>query len=123
MRLSDFNTSLSGMSAAQIANMVAQQNISNMNTPGYIRQAVDQTAVYGDGGLLGGKQTGYGVKVTDIKRLTNTALTTQYNNQIAKQSASLYQSGALNQALNLFGTPGKIRQVIIWITSSPLGQH
>ncbi|EAE2993714.1 flagellar hook protein, partial [Listeria monocytogenes] len=32
MRLSDFNTSLSGMSAAQIANMVAQQNISNMNT-------------------------------------------------------------------------------------------
>ncbi|MCI2497600.1 flagellar basal body protein, partial [Listeria monocytogenes] len=89
MRLSDFNTSLSGMSAAQIANMVAQQNISNMNTPGYIRQAVDQTAVYGDGGLLGGKQTGYGVKVTDIKRLTNTALTTQYNNQIAKQSASL----------------------------------
>ncbi|WP_460337942.1 flagellar basal body protein, partial [Streptomyces sp. O3] len=52
MRLSDFNTSLSGMSAAQIANMVAQQNISNMNTPGYIRQAVDQTAVYGDGGLL-----------------------------------------------------------------------
>ncbi|HHQ0156954.1 TPA: flagellar hook-associated protein FlgK [Listeria innocua] len=107
MRLSDFNTSLSGMSAAQIANMVAQQNISNMNTPGYIRQAVDQTAVYGDGGLLGGKQTGYGVKVTDIKRLTNAALTTQYNNQIAKQSASLYQSGALGQALNLFGTPGK----------------
>ncbi|PZG40581.1 flagellar hook-associated protein FlgK [Listeria ivanovii] len=108
MRLSDFNTSLSGMSAAQIANMVAQQNISNMNTPGYIRQAVDQQALYSDGGLLGGnKQTGYGVKVTDIKRLTNVALTTQYNNQIAKQSASLYESGALNQALNLFGTPGK----------------
>lgn len=108
MRLSDFNTSLSGMSAAQIANMVAQQNISNMNTPGYIRQAVDQQALYSDGGLLGGnKQTGYGVKVTDIKRLTNVALTTQYNNQIAKQSASLYESGALNQVLNLFGTPGK----------------
>lgn len=106
MRLSDYNVSLSGMNAAQIATMVAQQNISNINTAGYVRQNVNQQALYGDGGLLQGKQTGYGVKVTDIARVTSGALNLQYNQQIAKQSAAAYGSGALGQAMNLFGTLG-----------------
>ncbi|WP_239255919.1 flagellar hook-associated protein FlgK [Listeria ilorinensis] len=107
MRLSDFNASLSGMSAAQIATMVAKQNISNLNTAGYVRQTVQQKELFGDSGMISGRQTGYGVKVTDISRVTNQVLTTQFDAQIAKQSAAAFKSSTLGQIVNLFGTVGK----------------
>ena len=41
MRLSDYNTPLSGMLAAQMGLQTTKQNLSNIHTPGYVRQMVN----------------------------------------------------------------------------------
>ena len=66
-----------GMSVNQIAIQTTNQNITNMNNPGYTRQRVDQVAnrPYSNPGLtsskLGAGQIGQGVKVSQITRIRN----------------------------------------------------
>ena len=45
MRLSDYNTPLSGMLAAQMGLQTTKQNLSNIHTPGYVRQMVNYGSV------------------------------------------------------------------------------
>ena len=45
MRLSDYNTPLSGMLAAQMGLQTTRQNLSNIHTPGYVRQMVNYGSV------------------------------------------------------------------------------
>lgn len=50
MRLSDYNTPLSGLLAAQMGLQTTKQNLSNIHTHGYVRQMVN----YGSAGASQG---------------------------------------------------------------------
>lgn len=90
----------SGLNAAQASLRAVSDNIANVNTPGYVRKAVVQSALVVDG-------AGMGVKVDGVKRITDQYL------QMASLTASsdAKRWGAVSQYLDnaqsLFGDPGK----------------
>lgn len=70
--MSIYNIALTGVMANQIGMNVTAQNTANMNTDGYSRQVVDQSAiVYGNG--VGGYNVGGGVSVSSIRRVSDQA--------------------------------------------------
>jgi flagellar hook-associated protein 1 FlgK len=90
----------SGLNAAQASLRAVSDNIANVNTPGYVRKAVIQSALVVDG-------AGMGVKIDGVKRITDQYL------QMASLTASsdAERWGAVSQYLDnaqsLFGDPGK----------------
>ncbi|KAF0812524.1 Flagellar hook-associated protein 1 [Andreprevotia sp. IGB-42] len=73
MGSSVFGIGVSGLNAANIGLTVTGHNISNVNTPGYSRQIIQQSAPYP---LLSGSGfTGLGVKVDSIRRVYDEFLT------------------------------------------------
>jgi flagellar hook-associated protein 1 FlgK len=92
-------TASSGLQAAQASLRAVSDNIANVNTPGYVRKAVDQQPLVVDG-------RGMGVQINGIKRITDQYL------QIASLTAASDSSrwGAISQYLDnaqsLFGDPG-----------------
>jgi flagellar hook-associated protein 1 FlgK len=88
----------SGLQVAQTALSVVSDNVANVNTAGYVRKVVDQTA------LTAGTQ-GSGVSVADVKRITDQYLeTASYSANGASSSASTVAS-SMDQAQSLFGDP------------------
>ncbi|AOY75642.1 flagellar hook-associated protein FlgK [Clostridium formicaceticum] len=82
---SGFNTARSGLFAAQRALDVVGHNIANVNTPGYTRQRVEQTAstpmaIAGGKGMLG-----TGVNTLAVKQLRNEFLDYKYRSEINSQ--------------------------------------
>ena len=74
------------MSVSQASIQTTSHNINNMNTPGYSRQKVEQSAksAYSNPGYnssLGPGQLGTGVQATDIVRIRNTFYDFQYRNE------------------------------------------
>ena len=57
-------TASSGLQAAQASLRTVSDNIANVNTPGYVRKAVDQQSLVVDG-------AGAGVKIAGVKRITD----------------------------------------------------
>lgn len=70
-----FNIGLSGLRASQTNLSVTGQNITNVNTPGYSRQAAVQTAR--EPSFSGVGYIGNGTNITDVKRIYNEFLTSQ----------------------------------------------
>ncbi|MED2560142.1 hypothetical protein P4218_30485, partial [Bacillus thuringiensis] len=62
MRLSDYNTPLSGMLAAQMGLQTTKQNLSNIHTPGYVSQMVNYGSVGASNGHTPEQRIGYGVQ-------------------------------------------------------------
>ena len=62
-------TASSGLLAAQASLRAVSDNIANVNTPGYVRKAVDQHPLVVDG-------VGMGVRIDGIKRVTDQYLQT-----------------------------------------------
>jgi len=79
-----FNTSLSGLMAAQKAMQVAQMNVSNMNTDGYVRQRVELAENTSAGGSGVEQKIGSGVITENISRMTDLIMQSNYNNQSSK---------------------------------------
>lgn len=85
--LGTLHSASSGMSASQTAIQTTSHNITNLNTPGYTRQRVEQTAnrPFSQPGLMSGSlgagQLGTGVQVTDITRIRNSFYDFQYRNE------------------------------------------
>ena len=103
----------SGVQAARSNLNVTGQNISNVNTPGYTRQRVDQYAVpptsinmlYASSGAVNGE----GVTTTGISQLRNTYLDAQYRTESATRgTTSTLLSGMddIEQILNESTTDG-----------------
>ncbi|PZQ65781.1 MAG: flagellar hook-associated protein FlgK [Phenylobacterium zucineum] len=90
----------SGLQAAQAQLRATSDNIANVNTPGYVRKAVDLQPLVVDG-------RGMGVQVNGVKRITDQYL--QLASLTAASDASRW--GAISQYLDnaqsLFGDPGK----------------
>ena len=84
--LSTLNTAKSGMNVSQVAIQTTSHNISNINTPGYSRQRVSQTASspYSNPGLnssLGAGQIGTGAQIDDVTRIRNSFYDYQYRSE------------------------------------------
>jgi len=102
-------TASSGLQAAQASLRAVSDNIANVNTPGYVRKAIDQQPLVVDG-------RGMGVKINGVKRITD-----QYLQLASLTAASDSQKwGAISQYLDnaqsLFGDPGG--EGFFWATRS-----
>lgn len=76
-----------GMSVSQASIQTTSHNINNINTPGYSRQRVEQSAksAYSNTGYnssMGPGQIGTGVQATDIIRIRNTFYDFQYRSEV-----------------------------------------
>jgi flagellar hook-associated protein 1 FlgK len=91
-------TAASGLQAAQASLRAVSDNIANVNTPGYVRKAVNQSQQVVDG-------VGLGVRIDGVKRITDEYL------QMASLSAASDSkrwsavSQYLDNAQSLFGDP------------------
>ena len=66
------NTASSGLQAAQTQLRVVSDNVSNVNTPGYVRKLADQTAYKANG-------VGVGVDIARIRRAAAISITCETN--------------------------------------------
>lgn len=88
--LGSLHSAKSGMTVSQTSIQTTSHNINNMNTPGYTRQRVEQSAksAYSNPGFnssLGAGQLGTGVEATDIIRIRNTFYDYQYRSESHNQ--------------------------------------
>ncbi|HUN92718.1 MAG TPA: flagellar hook-associated protein FlgK [Burkholderiaceae bacterium] len=88
------------LNAASIQLQTAGNNIANVNTPGYSRETVVQSAAFGT--QLGGMYIGQGVQVDTVKREYNDFLTQQANQATATSAAADQHAQDLAQVDNLF---------------------
>jgi flagellar hook-associated protein 1 FlgK len=92
------NNASSGLQVSQTALKVVSDNVANVNTTGYVRKTVDQTA------LVSGT-TGAGVSVADVKRITDQYLEAASYSANGGSSAAAAVAGSMDQAQSLFGDP------------------
>jgi flagellar hook-associated protein 1 len=102
-----FRLSLNGIASAALSALqtnstalkVVSNNVANLNTQGYARRIVNQTAL-SNGGLLGG------VSISDIQRVVDQFLSAEQLS--AGSSASRYdaQASVFDQVNGLLGKPG-----------------
>jgi flagellar hook-associated protein 1 FlgK len=99
--MSLMGSALSGLNAAQANLATVSHNIANVNTPGYTRQQVGQTAASGQ--YTGAGFIGNGVKVSVITRVYDEFLTKQATR--AQGEASYYESydASMTQLMNALG--------------------
>jgi len=92
-------TASSGLQVAQASLRTVSDNIANVNTPGYVRKAVDQESLVVDG-------AGAGVTITGVRRVTDQYL--QLASLTASSDAKRWDavSQYLDNAQSLFGDPG-----------------
>lgn len=97
------NSALSGLNVNQAALSVVSQNIANVNTEGYTRKTLEQSAVY-----MGRDQTGAGVRIDDVVRKVDKYL----NNSTRLQLSETRQTDVVNEYMlrlqNLLGRPGDV---------------
>lgn len=84
--LSTLNTAKSGMNVSQVAIQTTSHNISNINTPGYSRQRVNQSAsspysMPGKNSNFGAGQIGTGAQIDDVTRIRNSFYDCQYRSE------------------------------------------
>ncbi|MDA2435381.1 flagellar hook-associated protein FlgK [Bacillus cereus] len=107
MRLSDYNTPLSGMLAAQMGLQTTKQNLSNIHTPGYVRQMVNYGSVGASNGHTPEQRIGYGVQTLGVDRITDEVKTKQFNDQFSQLSYYNYMNSTLSRVESMVGTTGK----------------
>jgi flagellar hook-associated protein 1 FlgK len=94
---------VSGLQVAQSGLDVVSNNVSNVNTPGYVTEVLNQSSVTSDGASSG-------VQVDGVKRATNAYLeAANYTAQSTAGQASITAS-LLTQAQNLLGDPTPVTQ-------------
>jgi len=91
-------TAASGLNAAQASLRAVSDNIANVNTPGYVRKAVNQEQQVVDG-------VGMGVKVDGVKRVTDQYLQLASLSAASESSRWDAVSQYLDNAQSLFGDP------------------
>lgn len=96
-----FQIGASGLMAAQGNLATTGHNIANVETPGFSRQRVEQSANIPQ--LIGGGYIGKGVQVAGIERVYNDFLAAQVREAGTKQSASQVLDTQIGRLSNLLG--------------------
>lgn len=105
------NTGVSGMKVGQIGINTTAHNISNVNTPGYVRQRVEQSASrpLGQVGLgvntIGVGQHGTGVTANAIIRIKNSFYDYQYRSEVPSYGNTVTKYNYLNNMETIFNEP------------------
>ncbi|MGH0591964.1 flagellar hook-associated protein FlgK [Bacillus pretiosus] len=107
MRLSDYNTPLSGLLAAQMGLQTTKQNLSNIHTPGYVRQMTNYGSAGASHGYSPEQKIGYGVQTLGVDRITDEVKTKQFNDQLSQLSYYNYMNSTLSRVESMVGTTGK----------------
>jgi flagellar hook-associated protein 1 FlgK len=92
------NIATAGLSTAQSQVTVTSNNIANVNTPGYSREVVTQSATVVDG-------RGLGVQINAIQSAANAFLDKASLQATAQSGQTSVLSNFLNQAQQMFGDP------------------
>ena len=92
------NIGTSGLNAAQANMKVIADNIANVDTPGYVRKVVDQSALVSNRG-------GAGVDVARIRRAANAFLEAAGYGAAADSAKMKVVSDLVDRAQSLFGDP------------------
>ena len=93
------NTANSGLTAAQAQLRVVSDNVSNVNTPGYVRKIADQQSLTSQG-------VGVGVEVTRIRLATDRFLQSASMNAGAEAGRQGVRYELYDRIQSLFGDPG-----------------
>jgi len=93
------NTATSGLAAAQTQLRVISDNVSNVNTPGYVRKIADQTTLTSQG-------VGSGVEVSRIRLATDRFLQAANLNAGAEAARQGVRYELYDRIQSLFGDPG-----------------
>jgi flagellar hook-associated protein 1 FlgK len=93
------STASSGLTAAQAQLRVVSDNVSNVNTPGYVRKIADQEAVSNQG-------VGAGVAVTRIRLATDRFLQAASLNSGSEAARQGVRYELYDRIQTLFGDPG-----------------
>ena len=105
------HSAYTGMSVNQVAIQTTNQNITNMNNPGYTRQRVEQVAQrpYSNPGLtsskLGAGQLGQGVQVSQITRIRNSFYDYQFRAENHKYGSLNVQNEYYSGMESIFNEP------------------
>jgi flagellar hook-associated protein 1 FlgK len=105
--ISGLNVGLSGLFAAQRALDVTAHNIANVNTPGYSRQRVEQSAATPTTGavpMLGPGAYGRGVTITGVRQLRDALIDARILDAGGEQGAADVAVDATNAAQAVVGT-------------------
>ncbi len=101
---------VSGLQTAQAALTTVSDNITNVNTPGYVREVVQQSPV-----IAGGQQVG--VSNDEIQRVTNQYLETANYNATSSAGSANILSNLLSQAQAAFGDPSQATSYLNQLTT------
>ena len=93
------NTASSGLQAAQTQLRVVSDNVSNVNTPGYVRKIAEQRTLTGQG-------LGSGVEVSRIRLATDRFLQAASLNAGAESARMGVRHELYDRIQSLFGDPG-----------------
>ena len=96
------NTATSGLAAAQTQLRVVSDNVSNVNTPGYVRKIADQVTLTSQG-------MGAGVEVARIRLATDRFLQAASLNAGAEAARQGARYELYDRVQSLFGDPGGAR--------------
>ena len=108
--LGTLNTAKSGMNVSQVAIQTTSHNISNINTPGYSRQKVSQTASspYSNPGLnssLGAGQIGTGAPINDVTRIRNSFYDYQFRSESHEYGSTSVKYDYFKNIESIFNEP------------------
>src|SRR4030081_2829765 len=93
-------TAMSGLRANQIALSIVSSNVANAQTPGYVKESVNQVAI--DSGTAGAS-----VRVTGVNRELNQFVQTQLRSEMAGGAYADQMASVLTQLQSVYGTPGE----------------
>jgi flagellar hook-associated protein 1 FlgK len=91
---------LSGLQTSQTALTTVSNNITNVNTPGYVREVVQQSPEVAAG-------VAAGVTIDDVQRVTNQFLENASRQATAASGSAAAIANLLNQAQAAFGDPSQ----------------
>lgn len=100
--------STQALNATRYALDIVQQNISNADTPGYVRQRADLTEVAPVAGaptLYATGRSGSGVQVSSVTRMNDPVLDARQRTEHGRNEALVSQTGTFGQLENLFNEP------------------
>lgn len=110
--LGSLQSARTGMSISQTSIQTTSHNLNNLNTPGYSRQRVEQSArsAYsypGYSSTIGAGQLGTGVEATDITRIRNTFYDFQYRSETHGYGETSIKYDHYTTMENIFGEPSE----------------
>jgi flagellar hook-associated protein FlgK len=110
--LGSLQSARTGMSVSQASIQTTSHNLNNLNTPGYSRQRVEQSArsAYsypGYNSTIGAGQLGTGVEATDVTRIRNTFYDFQYRSESHGYGEIGIKYDHYTTMENIFGEPSE----------------